>query len=68
MIQLCRHILPAGVICNQSAVKGTLFCRHHSALKTAIAQCKPAPDPYGIHKPIPFVFPEDHAAIQLNLF
>ena len=68
MIQLCRHILPAGVICNQSAVKGTLFCRHHAALKTAIAQCKPAPDPYGIHKPIPFVFPEDHAAIQLNLF
>ena len=68
MIQLCRHILPAGVICNQSAVKGTLFCRHHAALKTAIAQCKPAPDPYGIHKPIPFVFPEDRAAIQLNLF
>ena len=68
MIQLCRHILPAGVICNQSAVKNTLFCRHHAALKTAIAQCKPAPDPYGIHKPIPFVFPEDHAAIQLNLF
>ncbi|MGC2545608.1 MAG: hypothetical protein WA426_07160, partial [Silvibacterium sp.] len=68
MIQLCRHILPAGVICNQSAVKGTLFCRHHAALKTAVAQCKPAPDPYGIHKPIPFVFPEDRAAIQLNLF
>ena len=68
MIQLCRHILPAGVICNQSAVKGTLFCRHHAALKTAVAQCKPAPDPYGIHKPIAFVFPEDHAAIQLNYF
>ncbi len=68
MIQLCRHILPAGVICNQSAVKGTLFCRHHAALKTAVAQCKPAPDPYGIHKPISFVFPEDRAAIQLNLF
>ena len=49
-------------------MKNTLFCRHHAALKTAIAQCKPAPDPYGIHKPIPFVFPEDHAAIQLNLF
>ena len=49
-------------------MKGTLFCRHHAALKTAVAQCKPAPDPYGIHKPISFVFPEDRAAIQLNLF
>ena len=38
MIHLCRHILPGGKLCEQAAVKDTLFCRHHSAVKAALAK------------------------------
>jgi len=68
MIQLCRHILPSGVLCEQAAVKETIYCRHHGTLKQAVAACKPAPDPYGFQKTLRFVFPEDRAAVQINYF
>ena len=68
MIQLCRHILPGGRLCDQASVRGTLFCRHHSTVKAAIAREQAAPDPEVKHTPIAFVYPEDRAAIQLNLF
>ncbi len=66
MNQLCRHILPAGRHCTQPAVHATLYCRHHQVIKRALAQVEPKPDPYGIYKPLPFVFPEDRAALQIN--
>ncbi|HTV06219.1 MAG TPA: hypothetical protein VME86_12695 [Acidobacteriaceae bacterium] len=68
MIQLCRHILPGGKLCDQAAVKDTLFCRHHSTVKTTLAKEKAAPDPELMHTPIAFVYPEDKAAVQLNYF
>jgi len=68
MIQLCRHIMPGGKICDQAAIKDTLFCRHHSTVKAALEREKTAPDPKVEHTPIAFVYPEDRAAIQLNLF
>jgi len=68
MIQLCRHILPSGVLCKQAAVRETLYCRHHQTVKAAVAQCKPAPSPYGIFEPLAFAFPEDRAALQINYF
>jgi hypothetical protein len=66
MNQLCRHIFPAGRHCTQPAVRTTLYCRHHQVIKRALAQVEPKPDPYGIYKPLPFVFPEDRAALQIN--
>jgi hypothetical protein len=66
MSQLCRHILPAGHRCTQPAVNSTLYCRHHQVIKLTLAKVAPTPDPYGIHTPLPFVFSEDRAALQLN--
>ena len=68
MIQLCRHILPGGKICDQASVRGTLFCRHHSSVKAALERERAVPAPDPDHTPIALVFPEDSAAIQLNLF
>jgi hypothetical protein len=66
MIQLCRHLLHSGQSCQGAALKGTRFCRHHQQLKRALAP-RPAQQPY-THQPLPFVFPEDRAALQLNYF
>jgi hypothetical protein len=66
MNPLCRHILPAGRHCTQPAVRSTLYCRHHQVIKRALTQVEPKPDPYGIYTPLPFVFPEDRAALQIN--
>jgi len=66
MIQLCRHILPGGKLCDQASVKDTLYCRHHSTVKAALERGQAAPE--AGHTPIAFVYPEDRAAIQLNLF
>jgi hypothetical protein len=66
MNPLCRHILPAGRPCTQPAVRSTLYCRHHQVIKRALAQVEPKPDPYGLYTPLPFVFPEDRAALQIN--
>lgn len=68
MLALCRYILRSGLLCQQAAVSGTCFCRHHQNQKEAVEGMKPQPDPYGIYTPLPFVFPEDRAAIQENLF
>lgn len=68
MIHLCRHILPGGKLCDQASVRGTLYCRHHSTVKAAIEREHAAPDPALAHTPLALVYPEDKAAIQLNLF
>lgn len=68
MIHLCRHILPGGKLCEQAAVKDTLFCRHHSAVKAALAREKAAAEAEIEDTPIAFVYPEDRAAVQLNYF
>ena len=68
MIQLCRHILPGGKLCDQASVKDTLYCRHHGAVKAALEREQAVPDPELGHTPLALVYPEDKAAIQLNLF
>jgi hypothetical protein len=67
MLQLCRHIFPAGRACQAPAIHGTYFCRHHGQVKVAIARAA-QPTPYGTYRPLTFAYPEDHDAIQLNLF
>jgi hypothetical protein len=44
-----------------------MLCRHHGSVKKAVARVK-EPVAYGVSKPLDFVFPEDRAAVQLNLF
>jgi hypothetical protein len=67
MIPLCRHILTSGLVCSQAAMHGTHFCRHHQTVKSTLAQAS-QPAPCGAPPQLPLVFPEDRAAIQLNLF
>ncbi|HEX5235907.1 MAG TPA: hypothetical protein VFW25_11320 [Silvibacterium sp.] len=66
MTPLCRHIFPAGRRCTQPAVTTTLYCRHHQTVKLTLDKVKPTPAPYGLQQPLPFVFPEDRAALQIN--
>lgn len=66
---LCTHVKIDGIRCGSPAVSGTDFCHHHSAIKTATSQAASAgrPGP-GEFAPIPFVFPEDRASMQINYF
>lgn len=66
MTSLCRHILPAGRRCTQPAVNNSLYCRHHQVVKVTLAKVAPKPDPYKFHHPLPFVFTEDRAGLQIN--
>src|SRR6185437_4402323 len=48
---------------------GTEFCYHHSAVKTALAKGRSnSKAPMEGFAPIPFVFPEDRASMQINFF
>jgi len=68
-VPLCTHVKPSGATCGSPAVSGTTLCYHHSAVKTALARVVPLDQvPYGAHAPIPFVFPEDRASLQINFF
>ena len=66
-LQLCTHIMPSGASCGSPAVSGTKLCFHHSGVKTALGRVTPIDQvPYGIFSPIPFVFAEDAASLQIN--
>jgi hypothetical protein len=66
---LCTHRMTTGATCGSPAVSGTALCYHHSAIKTALGKVAPLDRvPYGAHSPIPFVFPEDRASLQINFF
>jgi hypothetical protein len=61
--------MASGSTCGSPAVSGTTLCYHHSAVKTALGKVVPADRvPYGTPSPIPFVFPEDRASLQINFF
>ena len=63
----CTHVKTNGEVCGSPAVSGTDFCYHHSAVKTALAR-PTGKAPYEGFAPIPFVFPEDRASMQINFF
>lgn len=65
MIQICRHILDSGTKCQAPALKDKPLCRHHHRRHALLARARRAA---GEAKAIPFVFPEDRASIQTNLF
>lgn len=66
MYSLCRHIMPSSKPCGSPALKETLFCYNHTKVRATLAKVEPRTDPSGVHQPLPFVFPEDRAALQLN--
>jgi hypothetical protein len=53
--------MPSGATCGSLAVSGTTLCYHHSVVKTALGKSATASH-------IPFIFPEDRAALQINYF
>src|SRR6185312_9785984 len=66
---VCTHVKTNGICCGSPAVSGTDVCYHHSAIKTATIQAASASRPGpGEFAPIPFVFPEDRASMQINFF
>src|SRR5690348_6124245 len=69
VVPQCTHVKTNGEVCGSPAVSGTEFCYHHSAVKTALAKAQPnSQAAYGDFAPIPFVFPEDRASMQINFF
>ena len=69
MIPLCRYILQGGNQCQQAAINGEYYCRHHLVVRRTVAATNSVrPDPYRVEQPLPLVFPEDRAAQQLNVF
>jgi hypothetical protein len=67
VVPQCTHVKTNGEVCGSPAVSGTDLCYHHSAVKTALA--KPhGKAPFEGFAPIPFVFPEDRASMQINFF
>ena len=66
MIALCKYILQGGNQCGQAALKDGHYCRHHQFVTKAIAEGTPQGN--GSRTPLPFVFPEDRAAVQINYF
>ena len=68
-VPLCTHIKTDGVRCGSPAVSGTALCYHHSAMKTTLDKAPARRGAVaGDFEPIPFVFAEDRAAVQLNYF
>lgn len=69
VVPVCTHIKTDGVRCGSPAVSGTLFCYHHSAVKTALGKARTnGRVPEEGFAPIPFLFPEDRASLQINFF
>lgn len=63
---LCTHVHASGATCQSPAVRGTALCYHHSAVKIAFDQVAPLGTMRAVRAPIPFVFAEDHASLQIN--
>jgi len=62
MYPLCRHLKSDGKYCQSPALTGQLRCFHHREVKTRLRRRTSSSD-----FTIPLVYPEDRAAVQLNL-
>ena len=69
VVPQCTHIKTNGEVCGSPAVSGTELCYHHSKVKSALGKWAPADQvAYGEFTPIPFIFPEDRASLQIDYF
>ena len=68
MIPLCRYILQGGNPCQQAAINGEHYCRHHLVVRRTVAANTPKQNPYRVEKPLALVFPEDRAALMIDVF
>jgi hypothetical protein len=69
IVPQCTHIKTNGEVCGSPAVSGTELCYHHSKVKSALGKWAPADQAaYGEFTPIPFIFPEDRASLQIDYF
>jgi hypothetical protein len=68
VVPQCTHVKTNGEVCGSPAVSGTELCYHHAAVKTALAKATQGAAPYEDFAPIPFLFPEDRASMQINFF
>lgn len=68
MIALCRYILQGGNPCQQAAINGENYCRHHLVVRRTVAANTPKQNPYRVEKPLALVFPEDRAALMIDVF
>ena len=68
VVPQCTHVKTNGEVCGSPAVSGTELCYHHSAVKTALAKATQGAAQYEDFAPIPFLFPEDRASMQINYF
>lgn len=68
MINLCRYILQGGNSCQQAAITGEHYCRHHLVVRRTVAANQPKQNPYRVEKPLALVFPEDRAALMIDVF
>lgn len=66
MIALCEYILEGDKGCEQAAIKGGHYCRHHQVIRKSVA----AVEAEGLEErePLPLVFPKDHASQLFNYF
>ncbi|MGH9587749.1 MAG: hypothetical protein ACRD3F_12405 [Acidobacteriaceae bacterium] len=66
-VPICTHIKNDGIRCGSPAEGGTEFCYHHSAVKTALGKVPAGRrGSNGTFAPIPFLFVEDRASLQIN--
>jgi hypothetical protein len=66
MVALCRHIMPSNRQCGSPALKGQRFCFNHRLVARTTRRRPRSPNDFTYV--IPFVYPEDRAAINHNLF
>lgn len=66
MVPLCQYILQDDKQCEQAAIKGGHYCRHHQVIRKSIAASEAEGE--DTHTPLPFAFPENYAAQLHNYF
>ena len=63
MVPLCKYILDGDQPCEQAAIKGGHYCRHHQVVRKSVAAADEAAP-----VPLPFVYPSNHTAQLYNYF
>ena len=66
MIPLCQYILQGDQQCEQAAIKGGHYCRHHQVVRKSVAAAEAEGEL--AHPSLPFHFPSDHGSQLYNYY